>query len=260
MAQVDTTVPHSARIYDYVLGGKDNYPPDWEAAEESLKVWPGLWTSMRVNRAVMRRMGHWLAAEAGVRQFLDIGTGIPTSPNLHEVVQRVTPDARVVYVDNDPIVLGHARALLAGTPQGRTAYVEADMRETGTLYEAEELRETLDLTQPVGVTVIAMLQFVEDAAGLLEELTAPLPSGSYLALTTATADIAPESTALAEVYTRRGVPMYLRSRAEVEELFADRFELVDPGVVPMQHWRPEPGEQPVSDDCINMFAGVGRLR
>jgi trans-aconitate methyltransferase len=260
MVEIDTTVPHSARMYDYVLGGKDNYPPDWEAAEEALRVWPGLWTSMRVNRAVMRRMAHHLVAEAGIRQFLDIGTGIPTSPNLHEVVQRAAPEARVVYVDNDPIVLTHARALLAGTPQGRISYIDADMREPGTLFEAPELRETLDLSEPVGVTVIAMLQFVENAAELLERLMAPLAPGSHLALTTATADLAPESTALAEVYTRRGVPMYLRSREEVEALFADRFELVEPGVVPMQHWRPAVGEAPVGMENINMFAGMGRLR
>ncbi|AXK34743.1 SAM-dependent methyltransferase [Streptomyces armeniacus] len=260
MVQVDTTVPHSARMYDYVLGGKDNYPPDWEAAEEALKVWPGLWTSMRVNRAVMRRMAHWLADECGVRQFLDIGTGIPTSPNLHEVVQGVAPESRVVYVDNDPIVLVHARALMAGTEEGRTAYVEADMRDPEVLFAAPELRETLDLSRPVGVTVIAMLQFVEDAAGLIERLTAPLPSGSYLAVTAATADLAQGSTALAEVYNRRGVPMYLRSRGELEALFADRCELVEPGVVPMQHWRPEEGETPVGVEQANMFAGVGRLR
>ncbi|MYS85999.1 SAM-dependent methyltransferase [Embleya scabrispora] len=260
MVQVDTTVPHSARMYDYVLGGKDNYLADREAAEEALKVWPELWTSMRVNRAVMRRMAHWLVTEGGIRRFLDIGTGIPTSPNLHEVVQDVAPESHVVYVDNDPIVLVHARALLSSSPEGRTAYVEADMRDPDRLFSTPELRETLDLDQPVGVTVIAMLQFVEDAAGLIEKLTAPLAPGSYLAITAATADLAVGSTALAEVYTRRGVPMYLRSRGELEALFAERCDLVDPGVVPMQHWRPAEGEQPVGIEQTNMFAGIGRIR
>ncbi|MGC0423394.1 SAM-dependent methyltransferase [Embleya sp. AB8] len=260
MVHVDTTVPHSARMYDYVLGGKDNYLADREAAEEALKVWPGLWTSMRVNRAVMRRMAHWLVTEGGIRQFLDIGTGIPTSPNLHEVVQDNVPEARVVYVDNDPIVLVHARALLASSPEGRTAYVEADMRDPDLLFATPDLRETLDLSQPVGVTVIAMLQFVEDAAGLIEKLTAPLAAGSYLAITAATADLAKGSTALAEVYTRRGVPMYLRSRAEIEALFTARCDLIDPGVVPMQHWRPEADEKPADVEDTNMFAAIGRLR
>ncbi|MFE3204324.1 SAM-dependent methyltransferase [Embleya sp. NPDC055664] len=260
MVQVDTTVPHSARMYDYVLGGKDNYLADREAAEEALKVWPGLWTSMRVNRAVMRRMAHWLTAEAGIRQFLDIGTGIPTSPNLHEVVQETAPESRVVYVDNDPIVLVHARALLSSAPEGRTSYVEADMRKPDTLFSTPELCDTLDLSQPVAVTVIAMLQFVEDAAGLIEKLTAPLAPGSYLAITAATADLAKGSTALAEVYNRRGVPMYLRSREELTALFADRCDLVEPGVVPMQHWHPVEGEEPVGVEDTNMFAGVGRLR
>lgn len=260
MVQVDTSVPHSARMYDYVLGGKDNYPADWEAAEEALKVWPALWTSMRVNRAVMRRMARWLADEGGIRQFLDIGTGIPTPPNLHEVVQGVAPESQVVYVDNDPVVLVHAQALLTSTPEGRTSYVEADMRDPEAVFSAPQLRETLDLSRPAGVTVIAMLQFVEDAAGLIGELTAPLAPGSYLALTAATADLAPESTALAEVYNRRGVPMYLRTRSEIEALFAERCELVDPGVVPMQHWRPAEGEKPVSTGETNMFAGMGRVR
>ncbi|WP_161500928.1 SAM-dependent methyltransferase [Embleya scabrispora] len=258
MVQVDTTVPHSARMYDYVLGGKDNYLVDREAAEEALKVWPGLWTSMRVNRAVMRRMAHWLTVEAGVRQFLDIGTGIPTSPNLHEVVQETAPESRVVYVDNDPIVLVHARALLSSTPQGRTSYVEADMRKPDALFSSPELRNTLDLSRPVAVTVIAMLQFVEDAAGLIEKLTAPLAPGSYLAITAATADLAKGSTALAEVYNRRGVPMYLRSRDELTALFADRYDLVEPGVVPMQHWHPVEGRNRSASrtpTCSRVWAG-----
>jgi hypothetical protein len=259
MPDVDTTKPHSARMYDYVLGGKDNYPPDWEAAEEALHVWPGLWTSMRINRAVMRRMARWLAAEAGVRQFLDIGTGIPTSPNLHEVVQGVAPDARVVYVDNDPIVLGHARALLTSTPQGRTSYIQADMRSPGELLDSPELRDSLDLREPVGVTLIAVLQFVEEATDLVRELTRPLVPGSHLGLTTATAELASGSSALAETYTRHGVPMYLRSRAEVEGLFPDGFELVEPGVVPMDRWRAGPEDREAGPEEVNMFAGMGRL-
>ncbi|WP_255951439.1 SAM-dependent methyltransferase [Streptomyces odontomachi] len=256
--KIDTGKAHSARVYNYILGGKDHYPVDVEAAHALLEAWPKLATSMRINRATMRRIAGWLAAEAGVRQFLDIGTGLPAAPNLHEVVQEIAPESRVVYVDNDPIVLAHARALLTSSPEGRTAYIDADMGVPEKVLGAPELRETFDLSQPIGVTVIAMLQFVEDARSLVRELTAVLPSGSYLALTTATADLTPdEVTTMAEEYTRRGVPMYLRTRAEVEELFTG-LEMVDPGVVPMNRWRPEPDDT-TSDDDVNMYAGVGRV-
>jgi SAM-dependent methyltransferase len=255
---IDTSKAHSARVYNYILGGKDNYPVDREAADALLAAWPKLGTSMRSNRDTMRRMARWLAGEAGIRQFLDIGTGLPTAPNLHEVVQRVAPESRVVYVDNDPIVLAHARALLTSSPEGRTAFIDADMRDPEKVLRAPELRETLDLSRPVAVTVIAMLQFVEDAEGLVRELTAALAPGSHLALTTATADLTPgEVTAMAEEYTRRDVPMYLRTRSEVEGLFTG-LEMVDPGVVPMNRWRPDPGND-TSDDDVNMYAGVGRL-
>ncbi|WP_212912819.1 SAM-dependent methyltransferase [Streptomyces sp. TS71-3] len=255
---IDTSKAHSARVYNYILGGKDNYPVDVAAAEALLEAWPKLATSMRINRDTMQRMARWLAAEAGIRQFLDIGTGLPTEPNLHEVVQEVAPESRVVYVDNDPIVLAHARALLTSSPEGRTAYIDADMRSPWQVLEAPELRETLDLGRPIGVTVIAMLQFVEDAGNLVRQLTAALPKGSYLALTTATADITrDEVTAMAEEYTRRDVPMYLRTRSEVEGLFSG-MEMVDPGVVPMNRWKPEPGVE-IRDEDVNMYAGVGRV-
>lgn len=247
---------NSARVYDYILGGKDHYEVDRVAAEASLRAWPGLRTSMLANRATMRRMAHWLAAEAGIRQFLDIGTGIPTEPNLHQVVQRQAPDARIVYVDNDPIVLAHADALMRSTPEGRTSYIQADMTEPGTLLTDPALSETLDLGRPVGLTVIAMLQFVKDAHGLIETLMRPLAPGSYLAITLATGDLAPESAALAREYTERGIPMYLRTRTEVEALFAG-LDLVDPGVVPMTSWRPADGVAP-PENGTNMYAGVAR--
>ncbi|MBB5938489.1 SAM-dependent methyltransferase [Streptomyces zagrosensis] len=255
--RIDLARAHSARVYDFILGGKDNYTADRAAAEAALTAWPGLKTSMRINREVMHRMAHWLATEAQVKQFLDIGTGIPTAPNLHQVVQAVTPSASVVYVDNDPIVLAHARALLTGTPEGRTAYIEADMREPDKILTAPDLHQTLDLSQPVGLTIIAVLQFVEDASGLIERLLEPLAPGSYLALTLATADLAPESIELAATYTRRGIPMYLRSRSEVEQLFAG-LDMVEPGVVPMHHWRPDPREAVSEATTVNMYAGVGR--
>jgi hypothetical protein len=186
------------RIYDYVLGGKDNYALDREAAEASLRAFPAMRTGMRANRAFMHRVGRFLAAERGIRQFLDVGTGIPTQPNLHEVVQVVTPEARTVYVDNDPIVLAHARALMTSTPQGRTSYINADMRDPETILGAPKLRETVDLVEPIGLMLIAILHFIEDddeVHGVTRRLVDVLPSGSYFAASIGTADIAPESLA-----------------------------------------------------------------
>jgi trans-aconitate methyltransferase len=247
---------HSARVYDYIMGGKDNFAADRETAELVLADWPGLRTSMLANRACMHRMARYLTG-LGVRQFIDIGTGIPSSPNLHEVVQEAAPDARIIYVDNDPIVLAHARALLTSDPEGRTAYIEADLRTPEELLGDPTLHEVLDLSRPVALTVIAMLQFVEDAQRLVEALIAPLAAGSYLAVTIPTGDLAPESRRLADQYTSRGIPMYLRSRAEVERLLSG-LELLDPGVVPMPRWHPAPGDQPLPDTATNMYAAAGR--
>ncbi|SDG02585.1 S-adenosyl methyltransferase [Sinosporangium album] len=258
LAPIDlqTDRPHSARVYDYIVGGKDNFAADRETAAAVLADWPGLRTSMRANRACMHRMARHLT-ELGVRQFIDVGTGIPASPNLHEVVQETAPDARIVYVDNDRIVLAHARALLAGTPEGRIVYIQADMNSPEALLGDPALHDVLDLSQPVALTVIAMLQFVEDAQGLVEALLAPLSRGSHLAITIPTGDLAPESERLAREYTRRGIPMYLRGHAEVERLFTG-LELLSPGVVPMPRWRPAPGDPPLADTDTNMYAAIGR--
>ncbi|WP_242884334.1 SAM-dependent methyltransferase [Actinomadura litoris] len=253
---LQTDRPHSARVYDYIMGGKDNFTADRETAATVLADWPGLRTSMLANRACMHRMARHLA-DLGIRQFIDVGTGIPSSPNLHEVVQEAAPDARVVYVDNDPIVLAHARALLVGSPEGRTAYIQADMRSPGTLLEDPALAATLDLSRPVALTLIAVLQFVEDAQAMVEALVEPLPSGSYLALTIPTGDLAPESAHLASEYTRRGIPMYLRDRAQVERLIAG-LEPLEPGVVPMPRWHPAPGEEILPDTATNMYAVAAR--
>ncbi|GAA2079456.1 SAM-dependent methyltransferase [Streptomyces albiaxialis] len=256
---INTGEAHSARVYDYILGGKTHFAADRAAADDLTSAWPKLPVSMRINRATMHRMGRWLAEEAGIRQFLDIGTGIPTEPNLHQIVQGIAPESRVAYVDNDPMVLEHARALLASTPQGRTSYLDADMRDPDGVLRSPELQATLDLSRPVAVTVIAMLQFVEDASALLRGLTSALAPGSYVALTTATADITPdEVTEMARRYTERGVPMYLRTRAEVEELLAG-LELVEPGVVPMNRWRPDADAAEIPDTDVNMYAAVARV-
>ncbi|TYK53243.1 SAM-dependent methyltransferase [Actinomadura decatromicini] len=255
-SELQTDRPHSARVYNYIIGGEDNFAPDRETAAEVLAGWPGLRTSMLANRACMRRMARYLTG-LGLRQFVDVGSGIPTSPNLHEVVQAAAPDARIVYVDNDPIVLAHARELLTSTDEGRTAYIQADMRDPEALLGDRVLHGLIDLTRPVALTVIAMLQFVADARGLVDALVGPLAPGSHVAVTVPTGDLAPESRRLAEQYTRSGIPMYLRDRAEVERLFSG-LEILAPGVVPMPRWRPEPGAAPLPDTATNMYAAVAR--
>ncbi|GGX72950.1 SAM-dependent methyltransferase [Streptomyces minutiscleroticus] len=260
--RIDTGSAHSARIYDYIIGGKDYYPADKEAGDAMAREWPALPVHMRANRDFMHRAVRWLAEEAGVRQFLDIGTGIPTSPNLHEIAQSVAPDSRVVYVDNDPIVLTLSQGLLSSTPEGRTAYVEADMRDPGAILDAPELRGTLDLTRPVALTVIAIVHFVldeDDAVGIVERLLEPLPSGSYLAMSIGTADFAPDEVGrVAREYAARGMPMRLRTREEAAEFFTG-LDLVDPGIAQVHRWRPDAtSTEGVKDEDIAMYGAVAR--
>jgi O-methyltransferase involved in polyketide biosynthesis len=258
-----TDVPHSARIYDYFLGGKDNFPADRAAAAEIVKNWVNLPTSMRANRNFMARMARYLAAEQGIRQFLDIGTGLPTSPNLHEVVQSVAPDSRIVYVDNDPIVLVHARALLSSTPEGRTAYVDADLRDPDEILASEQFRETLDPRRPIALSLIAILQFITDedeAHQIVEQLVEPLPSGSLLALSTVTAESAPEEVnGGVAAYNARGIPTKARSKAEVERFF-DGLTLLEPGVTLVNHWHPDADAAAVDDAHVHMYGGVAVKR
>ncbi|MHA6618314.1 SAM-dependent methyltransferase [Pseudonocardia sp. DLS-67] len=258
-----TNRAHGARIYDYVLGGKDNYALDREAAEGAMKAWPGLRTSMRSNRAFMQRVARFLAGDRGIRQFLDIGTGIPTSPNLHEVVQGIAPDARIVYTDNDPIVLAHARALMRSTREGRTAYVHADLRDPAAILAAPQLRATLDLDEPVGLLAIAVLHFIDDdgeAASVLRHLVDALPSGSHLAVSTGTADFDPEPLAgVVQAYEANGEVMKLRNQAQVERFF-DGLELLEPGVVQAHKWRPDDIARGLvkTDTDVAMYCGVAR--
>ena len=259
--EADTGEAHSARVYDYILGGKDHNDADIAAAHAMIREWPALPAHMRANRAFMHRAAHWLAEEAGVRQFLDIGTGLPTSPNLHEVVRRTAPQARVVYVDNDPAVLRQARTLMPGGGPGRTAYIDADMRDPDGILSDPAFRATLDLDEPVGLLVIGMLHFIledDDDHGLIERLLAPLPPGSYLAATIGTADFAPKEVGrVAREYERRGMPMQLRTQAEAAS-FYEGLDLVDPGVVQVHHWRPRPDDDTVDDRDIAMYGGVAR--
>ncbi|QCX81508.1 S-adenosyl methyltransferase [Streptomyces sp. YIM 121038] len=260
--RIDTASAHSARIYDYILGGKDYYPADKEAGDVMAQEWPALPIHMRANRDFMDRAVTYLAREAGIRQFLDIGTGIPTSPNLHEIAQSVAPASRVVYVDNDPIVLTLSQGLLASTTEGMTSYIEADMLDPDTILNAPELRETLDLGEPVALTIIAIVHFLldeHDATGIVKRLLEPLPSGSYLAMSVGTADFAPEDVArVAREYAARGLPMRLRTRAEAGRFF-EGLDLVEPGIVQVHKWRPDGTEgEMIKDEDIAMYGAVAR--
>ncbi len=254
--------PHSARMYDYFLGGEDNFPADREAAEKVIAAFPSVRITAVENRSFMARAVRYLAAEAGIHQFIDLGTGIPTSPNLHEVAQRAAPDARVVYADNDPIVLAHARALLASGAAGRTAYLNADVRELDTILTAAELHDTLNLSRPVAVSLLAVMHVIpddQDAYGLVRRIVDALPAGSYLTLTHGTADFDPVGDRRARSsHAAGGIPSQARCRAEVERFFAG-LELVEPGVQVVHRWRPDTEVvDGLNDADVALYGGVGR--
>ncbi len=257
LSKFDVTTPHIARIYDYWLGGKDNFEADRKAAELALAATPTIVPGVRANRRFLGRAVRFMAAEGGVRQFLDIGTGIPTANNTHEVAQRVDPAARIVYVDNDPIVLTHARALLTSTT-APTAYIDADARETGKILE--QAARTLDFTKPVGVMLIALLHCVPDEDGpgqLVRDLMAAAPPGSYLAITHPARDQLAVATKAEESLTKSmGQKVTFRTRDEVSGFF-DGLELIPPGVVPVQEWRPT-SELDFNSAPTAMWGGVGR--
>lgn len=256
--EFDTGVPHSARMYDYWLGGKDNYPADRQMAELFLQQIPSLPEMARENRDFVGRATTFLAA-AGVRQFLDIGTGIPTSPNLHEVAQGIAPQSRVAYVDNDPIVLAHARAMLLSGPDGSVAYIDADVRRPGDILGHPEIVPVLDLEQPVALMLIAILMLLgpqDDPQAAVAGLRDALPSGSYIALTHPTADFDPAAMGAVTAFaTGGGMTFVPRSKDEVLEFFGD-WEIVEPGVVPVRAWRPT---RPVDDpESAYYWAGIAR--
>ncbi|PVE11707.1 SAM-dependent methyltransferase [Streptomyces scopuliridis] len=260
--EIDTTKPHPARMYDFYLNGKDYYEADQLAAATVESVFPTVKICAQTNRHFMHRATRWLASEAGIRQFLDIGTGIPTRPNLHQIAQEAAPDSRVVYVDNDPIVLRHAEALMRSTPEGRTAYIHADVRDPKSIIESERLHRTIDLTRPVALSLNALLHFVPDEFRPYETvgcLVDALPSGSYLVLSHCTPDFAPEMwERVIAVYHRGGIPAQVRSRSDVLRFF-DGLELVEPGLAVPHRWRPEdePGDG-VTDAAVSIYAGVAR--
>ena len=253
----DTSVASIARIYDYWLGGKDNFKVDREAAEEMIQAFPGIVAGVRMNRAFLGRAIHYLAAEAGIRQFLDIGTGLPSANNTHEVAQRAAPDSRIVYVDNDPIVLSHAKALLTSTPEGACAYIDADLRNTGQILK--EAAGTLDFSRPVAVCLIMILQFIpdeEDPWQLTRALMDAVPSGSYLVVAHPANDVdVVVAPALRQLSTRMGrtraVP---RSYPEVLRFF-DGLEMVEPGLVQLHRWRPGLGVD--TGKNLAAYGGVG---
>ncbi|HLS79360.1 MAG TPA: SAM-dependent methyltransferase [Nocardia sp.] len=252
--------PHSARIYDYFLGGKDWYEADRAAAEQIEQSIPNVRLLARTNREFMHRAIRFLA-ERGIRQFLDIGTGIPTEPNLHQVAQEIAPDARVVYADNDPIVLAHARALLVGTPEGRTEYLHADITEPRSILDAPQLRDTLDFSQPVALSVIALAHFVtgERIYDIIATLLEPLAPGSHLVMTHFSADADPEGVArTVNAYQQGGIPIEPRDKDSIARFFSD-LELVEPGIVPIHRWRPTGVEPPKSyDRKLPGYAAVAR--
>ncbi|MGC9539854.1 SAM-dependent methyltransferase [Streptomyces sp. UG1] len=255
--KIDSSVPHSARIWNYWLGGKDNYPVDEAAGDAFRELFPGITDLARGSRAFLGRAVRHLAGEAGIRQFLDIGTGLPTADNTHEIAQRVTSEARIVYVDNDPLVLAHARALLTSTPQGATDYLDADLHDPQTILR--EAAKTLDFSRPVALTLMQVSGHIADydeARSIVRQLLEALPSGSYLAFN----DSVDTNEANAEA-TRRynesgAVPYFLRSPEQLEGFF-DGLEVLEPGVVPLAEWRPDPGAGGAPAEVIAL-GGVGR--
>jgi S-adenosyl methyltransferase len=259
---IDMTVAHPARRYNYWLGGKDNFAADRESGDEFARRFPGARVGARANRAMLQRAVRFLAAEAGVRQFLDIGTGLPTADNTHEVAQRIAPETRVVYVDNDPLVMTHARALLTSSPQGRTTYLQADLRDPADILGRPELAETLDLTRPVGLMLVAVLHFVEGdgaAQPIVRRLLDAMPAGSFLVATHATVDFSPPEHQAAHLRMREEgrSDVWTRGRTEFGALF-DGLELVEPGIVPVSEWRPDPATDLPDRQDVSVWGGVAR--
>lgn len=256
-ARIDTSKPHSARFWNYFVGGKDHYEVDQQIGDHIKEIFPGLVDVALTSRHFLGRAVRHLAGEQGIRQFLDVGTGLPTADNTHEVAQRVAPDARIVYVDNDPIVLAHAHALLTSTREGRTAYLDADLYQPEAVLEAAA--GTLDLSRPTALMILNTLGHVADpdeARTLVRRLMAGLAPGSYLVISDSTAT-SEGMIAASEAYNESGaVPYYVRGVAEIAAFF-DGLELVEPGVVQVPEWRPDT-ERPAGPPAVDAYCGVAR--
>jgi hypothetical protein len=255
--ELNVQEPHIARVYDYWLGGKDNFAADRAVAEQVIATGNPVTENVRANRAFLGRAVRHLSEEAGIRQFLDIGTGLPSANNTHEVAQRAAPHSRVVYVDNDPIVLVHARALLASDPQGVTAYVHADARNTGLILQEAAL--TLDFSRPIGVMMVGLMHCIpdeDDPAGLVATVMGAVPSGSYLTLSQPAIDINGQKMSGTAAVMNKLMPQRItyRTHDQVARFFAG-LELVEPGLVSAPHWRPDPGADPTPR---SVWAGMGR--
>ncbi|WP_426509596.1 SAM-dependent methyltransferase [Dactylosporangium sp. McL0621] len=263
LEKLDTGTVHPARRYNYWLGGKDNFAVDRESGDLLAKSYPAARIAARANRAFLQRAVRYLAVEAGIRQFLDIGTGLPSADNTHEVAQRIAPDARIVYADNDPMVMAHARALLTSTPEGLTRYIEEDLREPERILAHADLVEALDLDRPVALMLVAVVHFLSDQAtarNVVQTLMGALPSGSYLAMSCATKDfLTPELAANWDETLRTGKSdVHPRDRAAFGEFFAG-LDLVEPGIVAVGEWRPDPDaeEKPLPVNA-SIFGAVAR--
>ncbi len=257
----DPTVAHPARVYDYWLGGKDNFEADRIAGEATIAAYPAIRASARANRAFLARTVRYLAVEQGIRQFLDIGTGLPTASNTHEVAQSMAPESRVVYVDNDPLVLAHARALLASSPEGVTAYLDADLRDTDRILE--QAADTLDFTKPVAIMLLAILHYIPDLAEaqrIVARLVSAVPSGSYLTISHAASDISPEE--MAEMIRRMNRHLaegnHVARSHEVVARFFDGLDVLKPGVVMVTQWRPNSLAE--AEGPTSLWGGVARNR
>ena len=253
----DSSVPQTARIWNYWLGGKDYFPVDRAVGDQILEAFPAIVENARASRAFLARAVRYLAGEAGIRQFLDIGTGLPTANNTHQVAQAVAPECRIVYVDNDTVVLAHARALLTGTPEGATDYLDADLRDPDRILQ--EAARTLDFTQPIAIMLMGILGHIADddeAQSIVKRLLGAVSSGSYLTMNDGT-DTSKEVVEAARIWNQSANPTYhLRSPDRIARFF-DGLELVEPGVVSPPRWRPEPSPSGLPAE-IDSFCGVGR--
>src|SRR5262245_42780440 len=260
----DTTVAHPARRYDYWLDGKDNFAADRESGDKIATAFPSIRLAVRENRAFLKRTISYLTREAGIRQFLDIGTGLPTADNTHEVAQQIAPESRIVYVDNDPIVLTHARALLTSTRDGKTAYIDADVRYPERILIDPQLYTTLDLSQPVGIVLLAIMHFIddtEDPHAIVSRLVDAMAPGSYLVMSHATYDPMPPEivTRLKVAIAGTGEKGGPRDREQFAKFFAG-LELIEPGIVPIGDWRPTPGTSVPDPADVGVYGAVARIR
>jgi hypothetical protein len=255
--ELNTNVPQTARIWNYWLGGKDNFDVDRQVGDQILQAFPAIVENARASRAFLVRAVRYLAGDAGIRQFLDIGTGLPTANNTHQVAQAVAPECRIVYVDNDPIVLAHARALLTSTPEGATAYLDADLRDPDTILQ--HAARTLDFTQPIAIMLMGILGHIaedEPAQSIVKRLVGGVPAGSYLTMNDGT-DTSQEVVEAARIWNQSANPTYhLRSPDRIARFF-DGLELVEPGIVSPPRWRPEPSPSGLVAE-IDSACGVGR--